>query len=208
MLLFIVVVLVVILTYLVFGRTKLEAVPDLAGRKWFVVSRFANKRDAAKLISAIHGNMVSFMSFLKAKYRIDYTDEQLRQLPFASIDSVRAAKYKHMLQNYNPDTMYENDPASGSTSYTVDKGSKTYLCLRDKRDMSKFIDMNTILFVVLHEVAHIANYSNWGHGPEFWRTFAEILHEAEESGVYKPVNYAKTPAEYCGLLINYNPYWT
>lgn len=202
-----VVLVVLVLVVVIARRSMLEQVADASGRRWYVVARFDNKREAAQRLADIHDRVVKFMAYLKDKYRIDYTDEQRRAAPATNVDQTRAARYKHMLQNYNPDTVYENDPASGSTAYTVDKGAKTYLCIRSKADPRRFIDIDTVLFVVLHEIAHIANYSNWGHGPEFWRTFSEVLHEAAESGVYTPVDYAKTPVEYCGLLINYNPYW-
>ena len=64
------------------------------------------------------------------------------------------------------------------------------------------------MFVNLHELTHIASTKNDpGHKIDFWKNFKIILQEAKEIGVYKPINYKKTPVNYCGMNIFYNPYF-
>jgi hypothetical protein len=64
------------------------------------------------------------------------------------------------------------------------------------------------MFVVIHELAHIAN-ERWGHSSEsqFWEIFKFLLHEAKLCGMHTPVDYSKYPVMYCGLNVNYNPYF-
>ena len=64
------------------------------------------------------------------------------------------------------------------------------------------------MFVNLHELTHIASTKNDpGHKIDFWKNFKIILQEAKEIGVYKPINYKKTPVNYSGMNIFNNPYY-
>lgn len=80
-----------------------------------------------------------------------------------------------------------------------------HLCLRNKNQTSVLVPENDMLFVLLHESAHIANYNDTGHSPRFWEVFKFILHEATMSGVYVPTDYHRKPIDYCGLYVDYQP---
>jgi hypothetical protein len=62
-----------------------------------------------------------------------------------------------------------------------------------------------LLYVMLHEAAHIANYSTWGHDRRFWEVFRFVLKNAVEAGAYVPKDYSKAPEVYCGMDVNYSP---
>ena len=66
------------------------------------------------------------------------------------------------------------------------------------------IDINTLTFVALHELAHLMTQS-FGHKTEFWKNFKFLLKEAKEIGIYQPDDYKKSPKEYCGMKITDNP---
>jgi hypothetical protein len=100
--------------------------------------------------------------------------------------------------------MCENDIRSDTTSYSENKGDRIVVCLRDKVPPYRLIDENTVMFVVLHEMAHLMT-SSIGHTPEFWANFRRILHDGVGAGIYQPVNYARTPVEYCGMKITDSP---
>ena len=68
-----------------------------------------------------------------------------------------------------------------------------------------FIDDNTIMFVVIHELAHVMT-DEVGHTPLFWENMKFLLEEAEKVGIYRPVNYSEEPSQYCGMEINTTPY--
>ena len=109
-----------------------------------------------------------------------------------------------LVKNYNPDTLSETGIGAKYTSYSVNKGEKISICIRQTSDNS-FIDDNTILFVVIHELAHVMTKSV-GHTPEFWDNMKYLLEEGEKIGIYKPINYKKSPKRYCGMEINSTPY--
>lgn len=106
-------------------------------------------------------------------------------------------------ENYNTDTLSETVPGSKYTSYSVNKGEKISICIRNTDN--SFMDMNTILFVAIHELAHVMTIST-GHTDEFWKNMKFILEVAESIGIYKPIDYQKFPETYCGMVINSTPY--
>jgi hypothetical protein len=80
------------------------------------------------------------------------------------------------------------------------------ICLRHKKGEHPFHDYNTLLFVVIHEMAHIASVSE-GHNSEFITNFKWLLQKAKEFGYYDPVNYQDNPITYCGVKVTNNPYF-
>ena len=79
-------------------------------------------------------------------------------------------------------------------------------CLNNKKNGNKLIDMNTLMYVALHEISHIATKSV-GHTDEFWQNFKFFIEQAAVINIYKPIDYKKTPAQYCGMDITDNPYF-
>lgn len=208
------VITLVIIFYYHWARLYLNLIRVKAGpvhREWNVVGTYENKRDAAELLAKVNSRMIEFMRFLKKKYHIDESDDTIAAEGDAHSKIIHAPGdvyniIDHLLDNYNPDVFYENDPRiANDTSYTLNKGSSMYICLRRKDDPTKLVDENTLLFVILHEASHIANYNDFGHSRAFWQTFKFILHEAVLTGIYKPIDYEKHPVNYCGLTLSWSP---
>jgi len=80
----------------------------------------------------------------------------------------------------------------GDKSYTLNK-EKVYLCLTDEN--GKYYSKNTLMYVLLHELAHVLSDSI-GHTGEFHTTFEQLQDEATKAGIYDP----SIPIEpnYCG----------
>tara|TARA_B100001094_G_scaffold225152_1_gene219364 strand:- start:3524 stop:4099 length:576 start_codon:yes stop_codon:yes gene_type:complete len=91
----------------------------------------------------------------------------------------------------------------GEAAYSVDKGSRIGICIKDKND--DFEDENTMLFVLCHEYAHVMT-NEWGHTAKFWNNMKILLKAAEETGLYEYQNYNKDSETYCGHDINSTPY--
>jgi hypothetical protein len=129
-------------------------------------------------------------------------------------DTVNYLKQKHpedsrtirLVEGFNPQKINETLPTSELTAYSENKGEKLAFCLNKSKNGTKLIDINTLTFVALHELSHIATKSV-GHGQEFWENFKWILQNSKEAGIYSPVDYKKYPEEYCGMTINDNPYY-
>jgi hypothetical protein len=113
-------------------------------------------------------------------------------------------RVRTMIDRFKPANMSENNVDSDSTSYSENKGEKIVVCLRDKQAPYPLADENTVMFVVLHEMAHLMTITT-GHTPEFWANFRRILQDAVGAGVYTNVNYARTPTKYCGMTITDSP---
>ena len=114
---------------------------------------------------------------------------------------------KRLVTKYNPRKISETLPTSEYTAYSENKGEKLAFCLdTEKESKGRLIDINTLMYVALHELSHIATESI-GHTGEFWNNFKFLIKEAKEIGVYNPVDYKKEPARYCGMNITDNPYY-
>jgi len=84
----------------------------------------------------------------------------------------------------------------GDKSYTEDKSVIT-LCIVDP-DNNDFYDINTLMYVALHELSHVITpYGLETHGEEFKENFSKLLRLAQNKHVYdstKPI-----PLSYCGV---------
>ena len=116
-------------------------------------------------------------------------------------DDQRVIKLK---QRYNPNILSELPGNSNNTSYSVNKGDKLVICVRNKKN-DNFIDDNTIFFVVLHELAHIMTTSI-GHKTEFWDNFRFLLKHSIAFNLYKYQDFKNKPQSYCGINITDTPY--
>ena len=115
-------------------------------------------------------------------------------------------KVQRMVQKFNPTKISETLPTSEYTAYSENKGQKLAFCLNKEKNGSKLIDINTLTFVAIHELAHIMTLSE-GHKQEFWQNFKFLLEQAKAANIYDPVNYKKNPESYCGMDITDNPYY-
>ena len=148
----------------------------------YLVRKLKDSKDAANKLAELNGHI------------------------FKIIDHCQTTKkenIKLLKENYNPDTLSETIPGSKYTSYSVNKGEAIAICIRNKDNT--FMNINTILFVTIHELAHVMTLST-GHTKEFWNNMKYLLEEAEKLNLYKPVNYNKYNESYCGMTINSTPY--
>jgi hypothetical protein len=114
---------------------------------------------------------------------------------------------RRLVENFSPTTVKETLPTSEYTAYSENKGEKLAFCLnKKKKENNNLIDSNTLMFVAIHEIAHIMTVSI-GHSEEFWNNFKFLLENAVELKLYTPVDYKKEPEGYCGMDITDNPYY-
>jgi len=155
----------------------------------YAMQNLPNKEDAVRLMSSIRGNLTKLYEHYKSE-------------PSLAADP----PVSRFLSRFQPDVFVENDMQSADTSYSENKGQKIVVCLRDKTKAPQYplIDQNTVMFVVLHEMAHLMT-ETIGHTQEFWSNFRRILEDAVQLGLYTPVNYASRPTPYCGMTITDSP---
>jgi len=97
-------------------------------------------------------------------------------------------------------TISESKEKDSTTSYSVNKGEQLVFCIRSKKDWNSFHDMNTLMYVGLHEISHIG-CPEYGHTPLFKKIFAFFTKVAIELKLYSHVEYRTHPQEYCGIYI-------
>jgi len=139
--------------------------------------------------------------------RLATTNDKMQKLvDFCYEKYPKRENIKRLKEGYNPKKIMETLPTSEYTAYSQNKGEKIAFCLNTEKDGNKLIDPNTLMFVAIHELSHIATKSI-GHKDEFWQNFKFLLGEAKKIGVYNPEDYKKNPRRYCGTNINDNPYF-
>jgi len=163
-------------------------VSTVDGDKYCVRER-DNLQSAVDLLATTSAKMVELVDYLKIN---DPEDDRVKRL----------------VKNFNSSKIVETLPTSEFTAYSENKGRKIAFCLNKKKENNNnLIDQNTLLFVAIHEMAHITTLSI-GHNKEFWDNFKYLLVKAKECDVYTPVDYSKEKTEYCGMTISDNPYYT
>jgi hypothetical protein len=129
-----------------------------------------------------------------------FTNDLLEYLSARHSKDIRTQR---LLNNLADIKMEESPFEDDTSSYTVNKGELIALCIRNKENKD-FHDWNTLLFVLIHELAHVASVTT-GHNEEFVHNFKWLLQRANEAGIYSPVDYSKAPITYCGVRVTNNP---
>lgn len=157
----------------------------------YLVRKCINKKDSIKsanLLAIIREKLIKLCKYCQNKYKDNET-------------------VKRLVNKFNPNSLSETGKNSKYTSYSVNKGDKIVLCLRSRDKHEKLIDINTLTFVAIHELAHVMTISI-GHNDEFWDNFRFLLNNAIEANIYKNVNYSDNPKKYCGIMVSDNPLYS
>ena len=170
------------LAYLYNYYSKLTKIKSTFDSREYYVQDKDDALEAANLIGQIREKIVTLIEHLKKSYPNDERTERLSN-------------------NYKENSLKEGVDDPRYTSYSVNKGEEIVLCIRNKE---KLMDLNTMMFVVLHELSHLASESI-GHTDEFWTNFRWILEESINIGVYQHQEFNKKPVEYCGMSITSSP---
>lgn len=136
------------------------------------------------------------------------TSEKMKKLvSFVNKEDPKDERVKRLVRKFNANKIVETLPTSEYTAYSENKGRKIAFCLnKEKEDNNHLIEENTLMFVAIHEMAHIMTVSI-GHTTEFWENFKYLLKYAVDCKVYDPIDYSKENTDYCGMTISDNPYF-
>ena len=184
-----VILFIIIIIYFYYNSdyTQLKCViSDVDGVKYCVRKR-SDLKKSADVLANVNVRLKKLVDHMYKKY--------------PNKDNVKRLKNK-----FNPNKIKEILPTSKHVAYSENKGEKLAFCVNKERNGSELIDINTLTFVAIHELAHIMTVSI-GHTKEFWDNFKFALKESEIIKIYKPVDYSKTPTTYCSMDIDENPYF-
>ena len=170
-----------------FVNPNLKCIVSKIDGNAYCVRERKRMKSAANLLARATLNCKILIKYLKNKYKNDY-------------------KVTRLVENFNPNTICEIQPTSDDVAYNENKGDVMAFCLNEKKNGTELIDLHTLTFVVLHELAHTMTISN-GHEPEFWDNFKFLLKNAKDIGIHEPVNYSENPTMYCGMKLGDNPYY-
>jgi hypothetical protein len=180
------IIIIFIYFFLFINRNNLIYVESNSGTK-FLVHKDNLKNEKANLLGKIVENM-----FILKNHMVK------------NINNFKSFKpYIKQLNNNLSETntvVYETDPESNLTSYSVNKGEELSFCLKSKKS-GELHDINLIMYVAIHEMAHIA-CPEIGHGELFKKIFRKLAEEAIKIDIYKKVNFSNNPVEYCGMILS------
>ena len=163
------------------------------------------------IVSHVDGNKYCVRERAKLQAAVDLlatvTEKCKKLVQYVGEKYSNQENVQRLVAGFNPKKVSETLPTSSYTAYSENKGEKLAFCLnRVKTENDNLIDENTLTFVAIHELSHIATKSI-GHKSEFWANFKFLLEKAKESGIHSPVDYKKEPQEYCGMKIHDSPYF-
>jgi hypothetical protein len=147
------------------------------------VGDLSNRQTAANYLAVVNAKINKLVNYMN-----------LHNLP----DADTAKRLYHRWMSIE---LKETNSAEKSAAYTLNKSTEIRLCIRNQNG---FEDPNTSMFVILHELAHVASIS-YNHTEEFKNNFSYITHLASSLGLYRPEDFERKPKMYCGTQINTSP---
>ena len=175
--------------YVYHASTQVSVKSTVDGRE-YRVRDLPDKVDAANLLARL-------------RRKLDELTRRLRR-QYPSARAPGAAPVYRLLNKFSADRIREVDDGSKYTSYSINKGEQIVFCIRSRDGKNTLVALNTIMFVALHELAHVMTVSV-GHTDEFWENFRFLLAHAIHWKLYKPVNFRRNPQSYCWTNITDSP---
>jgi len=171
--------------YYSYYKDNLVIEKSIIDNKEYWVRNVKDKSIAANTLATIKINIEKLVTYFKDNKSLFKKDTEY---------------IKNLIDRTKEINIMETPSDEKHTSYTINKGEKIVLCLRSKF-LNNIHDMNTIMYVVIHELAHVA-CPEYGHTPLFKKIFIFLLKQSEKINIYKSIDYRNNPQDYCGMTIN------
>lgn len=181
------IIIIFIYIFLFYNKKNVILIEGRENNTKYLVYNDDNKKKAAELLEIIINNIYKLKDYLYKNINL-YEDMK---------------PYIIQLNNNldkNRTLIYENDPTSNLTSFSVNKGEEIALCLKSKKTGSLH-NVNLMMYVTIHEMAHIA-CPEIGHGALFKKIFKFLCEQAIIIELYKYDDYQNNPIEYCGMILS------
>lgn len=178
-----------VITYHIYIELQFQQF-EIANKKYLIEKNRTvyDKNESLQNLIFIRNNLNSLIDYMIEKYPNDNNIIRMKE------------RFKNTVikeANFN-----KNEP--NSSSYTINKGDLMVICLRTED--GQIVDKNTLLYVGIHELAHIYSSSidTTSHSKEFWDNMRYLIGEAINAGIYKYIDYKQNPVKYCGIHISSN----
>ena len=155
------------------------------GDRSYLVRNYNNPKIEKKVGSELHKLTMKIEKLIRHLRKNFYSDERFKRL----VDS-----YKGNIQEID----LKNE---GEVGYNVGKGEVIGLCMTKEGNL---LDVNTIMFVLLHELSHSMTI-RYDHNERFWDNFEQVLNEALKIGIYTYEDFNSKPKMHCGMKISHAP---
>lgn len=183
-----VLVCVICVLYFRIAYTDMTYIKSNIDDQYYLVRNESDKQEAANTLAKIRQNILLLSSDL-----------------FAHKQDLPNVKYKEYItrlhERANKIIIVESTRDSKYTSYSINKGEQIVFCLRKKLLPNNLHDINLMMYVVLHEISHVACPIYDNHGPLFREIFNFITLHAMKLGIYNKIEFRTNPVVYCGLPI-------
>jgi len=180
-------IIILVITMYCIRKSKLTLIEPFDSDSKVMVYNDSKKRSSADLLSEIIVRMFKLRDqLIKEKDKYPEFKEYIELLE----------------KNFNDSRtkIYENDPSSELTSFSVNKGEEVGFCLKSKKngDLHK---INLMMYVAIHEMGHMG-CPEIGHGELFKKIFKFLTLKAIDMKLYEKEDYSNNPVEYCGMILS------
>ena len=182
-----VILLFIIIIYFYFNKTNVVRTMNVNNNKSYIVRNVSDKETAVMMLSNMEDNLKLLITRLMNDHSVINNTEMYEYITVINdkIDSVE-------IQESTADSLH--------TSYSLNKGELLVFCIRSKKTL-KIHDMNELMYVAIHEIAHIG-CPEIGHTDLFFKINTYLINKAIQYGIYKYVDYSKFNKEYCGMTLS------
>lgn len=182
----IVIIIVISILYFKIQNYDMTYIKSDIDDKYYLVRDVNDKQHASNMLARIKQNIGTVTKHVKDNSVLypdmkQYIDQLDRRIKNAIIQ--------------------ENSKNSKYTSYSVNKGEQIVFCLRTTSDSGELHDINLLMYVVLHEMAHVG-CPETGHTPLFVKIFKFLCQRAIDLKLYNKIHFNKNPTKYCGMEIS------
>lgn len=151
----------------------------------YLVRNMPDKHRACNMLATIKKNIFILTNHLNTN-KTNFKDHE------AHIDQLNKRIKNCIIMESSENSMY--------TSYSINKGEQIVFCLRSRTSKDSLHDLNLLMYVVLHEMSHVA-CPEYGHTELFKQIFAFITTQAINQNMYNRIDFGSNNREYCGLNI-------
>ena len=191
-------IIVILGVFYWYNYGKMTYIKSPLDNNFYMVRDLPDKYTAVNLLATMRLNILKLKEHLNSKKDTDYKEykQYIEQLS-DRIHDVTISESRG-----NEDVKDENgENKEIVTSYSVNKGEELVFCLRSRKEKDTFHTINILMYVILHEISHIA-CPEYGHGPLFKKIFAFFTKTSMTLKIYEYDDYAKSPKEYCGIYLS------